>query len=70
MHAGSARVDHPPLMLISLKSRPEEEQMAEGPGHGSEGRRVSKLLDQQLLQLQEMHLGCRVQGLMFPDSQS
>ena len=54
-----------PVPPLSSKSRPEEEQMAEGPPGHSEGRRVSKLLDQQILQLQEMCFGCRAQGLMI-----
>lgn len=43
------------IILTKILRKDLEEQMAEGPAHGSEGRRVSKLLDQQLLQLQEMY---------------
>ena len=46
------------MFTCSLSNPLKEEQMAEGHGdmHESEGRRVSKLLDQQILSLQEMCL--------------
>jgi len=43
------------IILTKILRKDLEEQMAEGPPGHSEGRRVSKLLDQQILQLQEMY---------------
>ncbi|CAE7555993.1 CACNA1F [Symbiodinium natans] len=45
------------IILTKILRKDLEEQMAEGHGdmHESEGRRVSKLLDQQILSLQEMY---------------